>query len=150
MGSSWESDVAVAVDRIVRRSVRPVVGCGLDELRQFETDHGLKLPGAYRGYLVKAGKDSGSFLAGSDLAFAELASLQTAARALLRDDGGPALPSDALVFCVHQGYQFLFLRLDGDSDPEVMSYLEGEGAFRVVAPRFSKWLLDASIDELGE
>jgi hypothetical protein len=150
MISLLEIRVDEAVVRISKRTERPVVGCGEQELQQFQANHGIKLPAAYLEYLGRVGKDPGSFLVGSDLRFGALDTLQTSAQALLNDDKGPSLPPEAFVFCCHQGYQFLFFLLDGHPDPEVQYYLEGERAFRLVASSFSSWLLEAAIDEFPD
>lgn len=150
MSSRWKKTVGEAIARISQRSERPVVGCNAEELRQFQTSRGIELPAAYLEYLGSVGKEAGSFLVGSDLCFGSLDTLRTSAQAVLDDDNGPALPHDAFVFCCHQGYQFLFFRLDGHPDPEVQYYLEGERAFRAVSPSFSDWLLQAAMEEFPD
>lgn len=150
MRNPWEENLDEAVARISRRTELPVLGCTEQELQEFQASHGIELPAAYAEYLRRIGKDTGSFLVGSDLCFGVLDTLRTSAEALLHDDKGPNLPRDAFVFCYHQGYQFLFFRVEAHPDPEVQRYLEGERAFRAVAPSFSSWLLQAATDEFPD
>ncbi len=111
---------------------------------------GVTVPAAYVAVLLRIGKDPGSFLEGSDLCADALGGLQVGTRALLDEADVQTLPEDAFVFCSHQGYQFLFFRLDGHPDPAVSHYLEGEREFRVVAASFSEWLLGAARDEFPD
>lgn len=150
MANLWEAVVDEATATIRSRSRRPVIGCSDLELREFQAGHVVELPPSYLRYLGAAGKDCGDFLFGSDLHFDALDAVRISAQALLADDAGPTLPDDAFVFFSHQGYQFSYFRLAGGPDPEVYYYLEREGAFRVIAPSFSAWLVRAVADEFRD
>ncbi|MEM7246547.1 MAG: SMI1/KNR4 family protein [Acidobacteriota bacterium] len=146
---SWRARVDEALERNRAGSETPVLGCSEVELADFEQRHGLQLPASYRRFLRATGKRS-EFLMGSDLLFHELAGLQSEAQRLLADEEEPpSLPKKALVFCGHQGYQFLFFELAGAADPEVLYFLQGRRDFQVVAASFSEWLASAVRDEYG-
>jgi hypothetical protein len=146
MTTDWTVKVEAALARI-REESPTTTGCSEDTLATFERQHQLALPAAYRCFLASAGMNPGDFLDGSDLRFDELAGLQSSARSLLEENGAPPLPSNAFVFCEHQGYQFLFFHLGESEDPTVHYYLELSGEFKVVASTFSDWLVGAVNDE---
>ena len=53
------------------------------------------------------------------------------------------IPIAALVFFMHQGYQFFFIRTaDGIDDPKVFYYFEGRTSFETSDDRFSDWVAD--------
>ena len=45
---------------------------------------------------------------------------------LVESDSKFSLPPECFVFAMHQGYQFMYFLCDGNEDPEVLYYLEGE------------------------
>jgi hypothetical protein len=61
---------------------------------------------------------------------------------LLEESGRPfALPPDAVVFAMHQGYQFCYFHAEGiTDDPAVFYYFEGWPAARQPNDRFSDWV----------
>lgn len=146
MSSDWWSTIEMAVARLRRGSPVPLEGASGPELTELQAWAG-NLPSAYLAFLAAVGRHSGDFLRGSDFLIERLTSLQTEARALLREDPAPAFPDDAFVFCAHQGYQFLFFRLSEGPDPPVLHYLEGVRDFRVVAASFSAWFAQTVQDE---
>ena len=124
-----------------------VKGCPAADVRDFQAARGIVLPESYVAYLKVAGKDPGSFMVGSDLAFDQLDRLQKGLRLLLEDGGGPPLPTDAFAFIGHQDYQFLFFRLGSAPEPAVESYLDEDNDFSTVFPSFAHWLAKAASDE---
>ena len=116
-----------------------------DEIVALERHLGLSLPAAYRAYLSIAGASPPPKLVGSDCHGHRLYELRDGAEQLLRDCGHPfELPSDAAVYFMHQGYQFLYFRSDDrDDDPPVDYFIEGMTS--LYAPerrfeRFSDWV----------
>lgn len=69
-----------------------------------------KLPADYLAFLRLAGNGLNDFLTGSDVFLNQLDGVRAAADELLIAGGLDPLPSDAIVFLMHQGYEFLFLR----------------------------------------
>lgn len=89
----------------------------------------LRAPDAYREWLRWVGHIGGGFLRGTDVFYDDdLPSLKEGALELFHEntlDG--ALPDDALVFCLHQGYFVQFMRLSEGDDPPIYGYAEGGG-----------------------
>ena len=126
---------------------RKFVPCTEEEIVQLEKVTHFTLPQAYREWLRTMGKHADTFLRGSDWLYPELVSLQEVApKILVRDHFPLALPEDAFVFFMHQGYQFQFFRTSEGDDPPVYRYVEEddreETAFPFVAPHFTDLLID--------
>jgi hypothetical protein len=97
------------------------------EVASFERHLGLPLPAAYRAYLLLAGQWPPAALAGSHCHGRHLYTIRDAAEKLLRECGNPFdLPANAIVFWMHQGYQFEYFLADGAEDPETFYYFEGK------------------------
>lgn len=100
--------------------------CTIAEVEAAEARLQLHFPGSYREFLLLMGHGAGQFLAGSDCFYDNLFDIQTWARETLADNGVEReLPTDAFVFFMHQGYQFLFLRTTEGDDPPAYYYNEG-------------------------
>ena len=113
---------------------------------QIEADQGAQLPRRYRSFLEVAGGGAGRLWVGSDAFYPAVLGLKIAAQDLLHENGQPfRLSSDAVVFLMHQGYQFFFLVGAGD-DPPVYGYVEGEAGPEEVAPSFSAFLRRAVVE----
>src|SRR5437764_15449035 len=97
--------------------------CTQSEVEEMERQLGLSFPPAYREFLLWMGHDAGEMLAGSNYRWHELPTLREWAVELLSGNNFPqALPEDAVVFLMHQGYQFMFFRASEGSDPAVYYY----------------------------
>jgi hypothetical protein len=69
----------------------------------------------------------------------------------MASDNPFALPANAFVFFMHQGYQFMYILCDGASeDPPVYHYLEYESAAKVVYQRFTAWMEDCAKQKRDE
>ena len=71
--------------------------------------------------------------------------MQKFAVELLEDNKFPiSLLKDAYVFCIHQGYQFLFFRCSEGEDTPVYSYREYQDTinFHLVSSHFSQTLIE--------
>ena len=55
--------------------------------------------------------------------------------------------NDAIVFAMHQGYQFLFITANEGIDPPVYHYLEEGGKFEKKADTLSEFLFNVAQDE---
>ena len=119
-------------------------GCSEKEIKEIEAGiSGFPLPSEYKNFLSAMGKRAGNFMLGSSAFYDELGDLKEAAIELLDDNNlKVALPKDAFVFWMHQGYQFAFFTQSNDKDPEVYYYGEGEGLsdFKVLKS-FTEFLL---------
>jgi hypothetical protein len=66
---------------------------------------------------------------------------------LLHENGQPPLPEGAIVFLMHQGYQFFYLDCgSGGDDPPVFHYHEGEPGVVRRFERFSDLMLVCAMD----
>src|SRR5262245_43287578 len=117
----------------------PMDPASIDRL---EKHLGLPIPAAYRAYLAIAGAAPPPELVGSDCHDHYLFKLHDWAIELLKESGEPfRLPDDAIVFLMHQGYQFFYLHADGVSDdPPVYYYFENRSAYERPYERFSDWV----------
>lgn len=114
-----------------------IVGCTEAEIETLMTDQGITfLPELYRQFLLILGKQSGLLFQGTDAQYKYLMGMKEAAVELLQENGNPFdLPSDAFVFRMHQGYEFLyFLTADKHENPPIYRYLEMEDQ-----TPFKKW-----------
>jgi hypothetical protein len=131
-------NVSAYLDRFVALRRLDGGGCTEAEIAGLETSMSLRLPAAYKAYLLLAGGATPSVLTGSDCTLHRLHSLQAGARELLRENGQPELPPGAFVFLMHQGYQFFFFVADGkNDDPPVFYYVEGKPGVARRYERFS-------------
>jgi hypothetical protein len=112
------------------------------EIDVLESEIGLRLPAAYRGFLLQAGHYPPHALVGSDCSIANVPKLRGYLEEVLRNDGAPfELPADAVVFLSHQGYIYFYFQCDNQSeDPPVWRYNEGKRVPVRDAERFSWWV----------
>lgn len=97
------------------------------EISELQKRVGLKLPEAYKEFLLWSGKGLGSFEIGSDIFYeqVDLVELQKDAKELLEENDFPQkLPADAYIFWMHQGYMFCFFRVFEGDNPPVHFYRE--------------------------
>ncbi|HEX8033642.1 MAG TPA: SMI1/KNR4 family protein [Ktedonobacterales bacterium] len=118
--------------------------CSEREVEILERHLGVTLPQAYKEYLLWIGHGAGRFERGTDCFYADVFDNRDGAEQLLSEDNFPQkLPEDAVVFSMHQGYQFSFFRTSEGDDPPVYYYLEdsGQTGFRKTFPSFSNLLM---------
>jgi hypothetical protein len=142
--------IAEVAETLVRRGVvteNTIGGCSLEEIEEVEANVGRTLPLAYREFLSKMGRGAGDFYVGTDLFYPSLLGITEGARELVAEDRpGLVLPDDAIVFMMHQGYQFMFIRADEGEDPPVYYYMEQSGKFVKLAEQLTQFLLDVAHD----
>lgn len=109
-----------------------IQGCTEEEIQNVIACQGVPLPPAYRLFLHRMGRGAGALMGGSDVFYSWPLGMREGALELLAEYGHPfSLPDDALVFWMHQGYQFMFMRASEGDNPPVYYYMEGsEGAVR--------------------
>lgn len=115
-----------------------------DQAKDLERHLGLALPAAYRAYLLAAGAEPPPGLVGSDCHGGYLFDLRSWADELLEECGKPfALPGGAVVFMMHQGYQFYYFMADGETeDPPVHYFIQGRDGPEQTHTRFTDWVGD--------
>lgn len=131
-------------------SRKNLVGCTPEEIMAVRAHFAHKLPFAYEEFLRLAGNGAGKLFRGSEIYYPRLLGLQNAAEERLRENGGTlSIPDDAMVFFMHQGYEFCFL-VPSAEDPPVHQYVEGQAGFSTPWDKFTEFLKDAIAGHLKE
>jgi hypothetical protein len=142
-----EKALEILVTRGVCRA-QEVLGCSDEDIRAVERDAGQDLPESYRLFLTRMGRGAGRFYRGSDHFYPSIVGLTKDARELIAKDPAQIdLPTDAIVFSMHQGYQFLFMLASEGQDPPVYRYVQRKGRWERLYERFSEYMLSAVYDE---
>lgn len=100
-------------------------GCSEQQVDLIEQHFAVKLPSTYVAFLLRMGKEAGSFMLGSSAFYDEIYSLREYAIELLAENNFKPLPDNAFVFFMHQGYQFGFFDVSEGDNPPVYYYNEG-------------------------
>ncbi|WP_460949855.1 SMI1/KNR4 family protein [Pseudomonas marginalis] len=118
-----------------------LVGCSEVEIASIEQYFGCKIPLAYREFLTIAGRSAGKIFCGVDIFYPRLLSLKFEADELLDELGlSDLLPTDAKVFCMHQGYEINYF-LPVSDDPPVFQFFEGQSSIAKTWDSFSSFLI---------
>lgn len=122
------------------RQLTSFVGYSESEVASAEERLGVQFPEVFRAYLLEMAKSPGDLFRGSDLAGIEdFEQFRTIALKLMADtDPRLTLPGDAVVFLIHQGYTFVYLRARGGFDEPPMYYKETESETHQAAPTFAE------------
>lgn len=129
---------------------KSVFPCTAQEVNDLEATIGLKLPLAYKEFLLWAGHGAGRLMIGSQFYYDDLLAIQEIAAEMLEEDKSPEiLPKDAFVFWMHQGYMFSFFRTSEGDDPPVHHYCEGEneGNFVIAKQKSFTRFLEVEIQD---
>ncbi|WP_081005854.1 SMI1/KNR4 family protein [Pseudomonas asplenii] len=120
-----------------------LVGCSEVEIASIEQHFGCKVPLAYREFLTIAGRSAGKIFCGVDIFYPRLLSLKFEADELLDELGlSDLLPTDAKVFCMHQGYEINYFLPVAD-DPPVFQFFEGQSSIDKTWDSFSSFLISS-------
>jgi hypothetical protein len=133
----------VKITRVFRDE--DIGACSDEEVEEIEHHVGAPLPAAYREFLQWMGRGASDLFLGSHVFYPDVMQVDEWARVLLENDSVPPLPPDALVFLMHQGYQFMFMRLQEGDDPPVYYYNSAarSSGFQTIKTSFSHYLLQA-------
>lgn len=124
-------------------------GCSEKQIEQVKNCIPVALPSVYLAFLRAMGRSAGRFMYGSNVFYPHIFKLQTQALDLLAEDcTAPALPPNAFVFLMHQGYNFNWFLAGGSDDPEVWHFTEGMSAFQKLACSFTEYLRKRSAQEI--
>lgn len=119
-----------------------IAGCSEAQVAKVEALFGMPLPVVYREFLLVAGRGAGRFMLGTDFFYPTILEMtEWGAELLVESKESFSLPSDAFVFAMHQGYQFMFFRASEGDDPPVYYYYEGKGTPQRISDSFSAYLL---------
>jgi hypothetical protein len=114
-------------------STANIFPCSNQEISELEKKVGLRLPVAYKEFLMWGGNGVGSFMQGSRFRYEDLIGTQEIAKEMLEEDSSPdRLPADAFVFWMHGGYMFSFFRISEGDNPPVHHYCEGQNNGKVI------------------
>ncbi|HEX2591957.1 MAG TPA: SMI1/KNR4 family protein [Rhizomicrobium sp.] len=132
--------VLVAEGALPRRTL---VGCSESQILAVEKEFGSALPREYRDFLAIAGRGAGKLFAGTDIFFPGVLALRSWAHELLQENSKEdVLPIDAVIFCMHQGYELNYFVPISD-DPPVFQFVEGWDAAQQAWPSFSEFITSA-------
>ncbi|WHI45932.1 SMI1/KNR4 family protein [Microbulbifer sp. TRSA001] len=111
-------------------------------LRNLEKKYDIVLPRKYVEWYKHGGHKVKSLI-GTDVDFPRLSELQVWAQELLEEDNSNfKLPQKSFVFLMHQGYQFMYFVCDGNENPAVWHYYEGNLEPAVKWRSFSEYMRD--------
>jgi hypothetical protein len=129
--------MAVRAGKADRRNIVPM---SPNEVQALEGGQSSPLPGAYRAFLVRAGRAFGQIGIGDDMFYPDIIDLRTDVQELLNVNRiDHQLGDSETPFFMHEGYKALWLKGPGD-DPPVFGYSEGfMGVFREERS-FTDWL----------
>jgi hypothetical protein len=100
--------------------------CTNDEINEIEEYYKLSLPKTYVEFLRTMGKGAGSFMRGSSCFYKDILTLKEWSCELLKEDNFQPLTGEDFVFWMHQGYQFVFFKINAGDNPPVFYYLENQ------------------------
>jgi len=102
-----------------------ILGCTDEEVLEIEKFYNLKLPDAYKEYLLKFGKRSGDFLRECEIYYPHILENREAAETLLDANTDYKLKQSDYVFIARYGCQFWFFQTeDRNPNPPVLRYTE--------------------------
>jgi hypothetical protein len=109
-----------------------------------------RLPSAYAEFLSRMGARAGRVLRGTDAFFPAILRMREWADEFLDENSGiVALPSEAIVFAMHQGYLVYCMSDTSSPDPEVVLWVEADPSPSRVWPSFTAFLNSQYEDERG-
>ncbi len=112
-----------------------------DDIDRAESAFGITFPPAYRAFLLVCGMQPPKSLVGSDCTLEDLATINSEASSLFTENNiTGSLVQNIFVFLMHQGYSLLYFPLNGNVDPPVYCYNEGDPSPVLVESQLSDWV----------
>ncbi len=99
---------------------------GVEKLDQIEKETGLCFPTIYKHFYKLCDRTIPHELVGTDLYNRNNELKKGAIELLEEDDSKFVFDKNDFVFMMHQGYMFWYFRADGDENPDVYYYHEGD------------------------
>ncbi|QEE50219.1 SMI1/KNR4 family protein [Flavobacterium alkalisoli] len=115
------------IDILKKNNIKPEP-LFVEEINRFEKSCGVIFPATYKSFLQEMGKGAGHFMLGSDVFHKDIVDLSEGAKELIEENNLPQLPENAYVFWMHQGYQVAWFICNGNPNPDVYFFTEGEGS----------------------
>lgn len=126
-----------------------ILGCDEAEVEHLEGNLSVRLPLAYRLFLLSMGKCAGNLFSGTDIFYERISRFREWLLEAVAESGDNfALPGDAVVFMSHQGVVFMFFRTSDGDDPPVYRYCQGTGAPIVQDQSFIEFLRSAIFEQI--
>ena len=108
-----------------RQRLTAFAGYPEQEVAEAEARLGVRFPDVFRTYLREMARSPGDLFRGSDLAGMKFEEFRTEASEILaKTDPTLALPPEAVIFLLHQGYTFLFLNASRGFDGPLLQWKE--------------------------
>jgi hypothetical protein len=127
-------------------------GCSPDEIYSLEQHFGCHLPLEYAEFMRVAGCKAGKLFNGTDIFYPRVLGLKSEALELLDENRKKdLLPSDGIVFCMHQGYELNYM-IPGAANPCVWQYIDGADQCVVGKQSFTDFVseaIHAHLEEIG-
>ncbi len=127
-----------------------IQGCGPKEMDALQQHFGCALPEEYAAFMQLGGCGVGNLFVGTDIYYPRVLGLKAEAEELMTEDGvRDLLAANAIVFCLHQGYEVNYM-LPGSRDPAVWQYIEGSSKCVLGHSAFSLFIQEAIQSHLEE
>ncbi len=117
--------------------------CTEEEVRVIEEQLKLRLPEAYRSFLLWMGHGAGRLMQGLDCFYEHLLDFQSKARFLLaQHECRSSIPEDAFIFFMLEDRCFSFIRTSEGDNPPIYTYNSGwrHVPFRKIYHHFNNFL----------
>ncbi len=134
-----------------------IVPCTIEEVEGVEKQFGVKLPAAYKEYLLWMGRAANRFFIGINCFYEDLEdNRSTAVEILKRDNLWNEFTQDAFFFSMYDQFQFHFFKLSEGDDPRVFHYMENikepghvNKGITLLAPSFSRYMEMMADEDTG-
>lgn len=128
---------------------RPTTGVTSDDIAELEARQGVKLPMAYKQFLMECGRSAGLLFYDVSAFFPQTRELKEDVREMLEEEGVDfALTESAFFFSGYMADQYNYFICDGAQDPAVF-HLDSRGTITQLAESFSAFVYDC-IEESKE
>lgn len=132
MITDFENTAEDAKKKIISSNIASpdeIKGCTEKEIKELEHFLSVQLPLAYKIFLKAMGHGAGRLMRDADVFYGALKGLTKEASEILTDEKMSPLPEKSFVFGMRNGEQFLFFVCDGEDDPEIFYFMEGNESF---------------------
>ncbi|PZR09699.1 MAG: hypothetical protein DI539_21710, partial [Flavobacterium psychrophilum] len=113
------------------------------DVDSIEKECNVKLPGAYKEFLLYMGRGAGRYMIGSDVFYDKMLHLQFWAEELAKENNLQPLPPGSFTFWMHQGYRAAYFMTGDGEDPAVYFYSEEKGidGFKIITNSLTDFFL---------